>query len=86
MELLRIVLVIGAFVGAFIFTVKAIYHMYHVLTNVTGKHSGFFGAFLLLMPSQFNEKGNKHRVALGTTLLVVIACWLVLYFTGAVSK
>ena len=86
MEILKFILALLAFVGALILTAKAIYHMYHVVTNVTGKYSGFFGALLLLMPSQFNEKGNKHRVALGPVLLGVMACWFVLYLTGAVKK
>lgn len=86
MEVLKIVLAISAFVGALILTAKAIYHMYYVVTNVTGKYSGLFGVLLLLMPSQFNEKGNKHRVALGPVLLGLMACWLVLYLAGAVNK
>lgn len=86
MEVLKQVLAISAFVGTLFFTAKAIYHTYHVVTNVTGKYSGFFGALLLLMPSQFNEKGNKHRVALGPAILALMACWLVLYLTGAVAR
>ena len=86
MEILKLILALLAFVGALILTATAIYHMYHAVTNVTGKYSGFFGALLLLMPSQFNEKGNKHRVALGPALLGVMACWFVLYLTGVVKK
>ena len=86
MELLIIASGVVAFVGAFFFTGKAIFHLYHVLTNVTGKYSGFFGPLLLLMPSQFNDKGNKHRVALGPTLFALMVCWFVLYFTGVVGK
>ena len=80
------VLTVSAFVGALVFTAKAIYHTYHVVTNATGKYSGLFGVLLLLMPSQFNEKGNRHRIALGPTLLWLMACWLVLFLTGAVEK
>ncbi len=86
MEVLKAIFTILAFVGALFFTAKAIYHTYHVVTNVTGKYSGFFSALLLLMPSQFNEQGNKHRVALGPTILALMACWLVLFLTGAVSR
>ena len=75
-----------AFIGAFALTIKAIYHMYHIITNITGKYSSFFGAFLLLMPGQFNETGNKHRIAFGPTILGVMACWLALYLSGALDK
>ena len=78
MELLKLIIVSAAGIGAFILTAKATYHMYHVVTNVTGKYSNFFGPLLLLMPSQFNEKGNRHRIALGPVLLWVMACWFVL--------
>ena len=79
------ILFIGvAFVGAMALTAKAIYHMYHVVTNVTGKYASFLGPFLLFMPNQFNETGNKHRVALVPVLLGVLACWLVLFFAGGI--
>lgn len=86
MEAIELALAIVAFVGALILTAKAIYHMYHVVTNGTGKYSGLFGPLALLMPSQFNEKGNKHRVALGPVFLGLMACWFVLYLTGVVNK
>lgn len=69
-----------AFIGAFVFTVKAVYHMYFVVTNITGKHGNFLGPFVLLMPSQFNAEGNKHRAALAPALFGVIVCWGALEF------
>ena len=80
------IIAILAFIGAFIFTIKTIYHMWFVVTNVTGKYASFLGAFLLFMPSQFNEIGNKHRIALGPALLGVMFCWAALFFTGVLDK
>ncbi|MDH5632102.1 MAG: hypothetical protein OEZ10_03825 [Gammaproteobacteria bacterium] len=85
-EIFRYVAVVVASIGALVFTVKAIYHMYNAVANVTGKYSGFFGAFLLFMPSQFNKEGNNHRTALGPSLLIVMACWLILFLTGAIEN
>lgn len=86
MDALKTVLTVSAFLGILAFTAKAIYHTYHILTNITGKYSGLFGVLLLLMPSQFNEKGNRHRIALGPAFLGLMACWVVLFLTGAVEK
>ncbi len=86
MELVNAAFITLAFLGAFFFTAKSIYHMYYVVTNVKGKHAYLLGAFLLFMPSQFNEKGNRHRNALAQTLVIVIACWVILFFTGVLDK
>jgi len=67
-----------AFIGAFVFTGKAIYHMYYVVTNITGKYGNFLGPFVLLMPSQFTAEGNKHRIALAPAIFGVIVCWVVI--------
>ena len=54
----------GLFPFALFATGKVIFHVYKVVTNVTGKYTSLFGAALLFMPSQFNEEGNFHRVQL----------------------
>jgi len=53
-----------AFASAMYLTGKFIYHMLHIVRNVTGKYAYFLGALLLFMPSQFNEVGNLHRAKL----------------------
>jgi hypothetical protein len=73
-----------AFMGAIYFTCKAIFHMYNVVTNVTGKYTSFFGPFSLFMASQFNSKGNQHRAALGPAILGLAICWAVLFALGVV--
>ena len=78
MSTIVLALLLIAFFGAFVFTGKAIYHMFHVVTNITGKYANFLGPFLLFMPSQFTPEGNKHRVALGSTIIGVIVCWAVI--------
>ena len=81
---LILVVVIPAFIGGMYFTGKAIFHTYHVVTNITGKYASFLGPFVLLSPSQFNSKGNQHRVALGTNFLGLFVCWTVLLVVGNV--
>lgn len=78
MSTVVIALFLIASVGAFVFTGKAIYHMYYVVTNITGKYGSFFGPFVLLMPSQFTAEGNKHRVALAPAIFGVIVCLAVM--------
>jgi hypothetical protein len=80
MSTIVLALLLIAFVGAFVFTGKAIYHMYYVVTNITGKYGNFLGPFVLLMPSQFTPEGNKHRVALAPAIFGVIVCWAVILF------
>lgn len=73
-----------AFLGAVYFTFKAIFHMYNVVTNITGTYTSFFGPFSLLLPSQLNAKGNQHREALGPAILGLAICWSVLFVLGVV--
>lgn len=86
MEMAKIAISVLAFVACFVLIGKAIYHMWFVVTNVTGKYANFLGPLLLFMPNQFNEVGNKHRASLGLTLLGVLVCWLVLFLSGALEK
>ncbi len=86
MEIAQIAIVVVTFIACFILTGKAIYHMWFVVTNITGKYANFLGPLLLFMPSQFNDVGNKHRVSLGPTLIGVLVCWLVLFLSGALNK
>lgn len=83
-KILVFVATAAAFVGCMYFTCKALFHMYHVVTNVTGRYASLLGPFVLLSSSQFNSKGNQHRVALGPNLLGVALCWAVLFAVGAV--
>ena len=85
MEIVRIAVAIPAFIGAFFFTGKAIYHMFYVVTNITGKNASLLSPFVLLMPSQFNTLGNQHRVALGPSLLGIAVCWVLLFVSGALN-
>lgn len=73
-----------AFAGILYFAVKMLFHSYHVVTNITGKHASLIGPFVLLSESQFNAKGNRHGLALGTTLLGLTACWAVALAVGMV--
>ena len=86
MDNFKYLLAIFAFVGAMGFTLKFLYHMYNVVTNITGKSAYLLGPLVLFMPNQFNDFGNKHRTALGVPLFGLITCWLILYFTGEPSK
>jgi len=86
MELAQIAITVLASFACFVLTGKAIYHMWFVVTNVTGKHANFLGLLALFMPNQFNEVGNKHRASLGPTLIGVLACWLVLFLSGPLEK
>ena len=69
MEMAQIAIAVLAFIACFVLTGKAIYHMWFVVTNVTGKYANFLGPLLLFMPNQFNEVDNKHRASLGSTLI-----------------
>lgn len=82
--IVSLVVVVPAFIGGVYFTGKAIFHMYHVVTNTTGKYANFLGPFALLSASQFNSEGNRHRVALVPALLGLAICWGALFAVGAV--
>lgn len=83
-KLFVVVATVAAFAGGMYFTGKVIFHMYHVVTNITGRYASFLGPLLLLSPSQLNTKGNQHRLALGPALLGLAVCWAVLLAVGAV--
>ncbi len=86
MEVAQTAIVIITFIACVVLTGKAIYHMWFVVTNITGKYASFLGLLLLLMPSQFNEVGNKHRESLGPTVIGVLICWLILFLSEALNK
>jgi hypothetical protein len=83
MKIIQLILFNISVAGAFMFTAKMLYHMYYVITNITGKYSSFFGPFILLMPNQFNSKGNEHRNALVPVFIGLILCWLILVLTSS---
>ena len=85
MDKLQVVILVLAFVACMFFTGKVIYHAAYVINNVIGKHSSFFGPFILFMPSQFNKIGNKHRVSLFPSLLGVAASWLIFFLYGVLD-
>jgi hypothetical protein len=74
-----IIVLIGLFVFALYATGKVIFHMYKLVTNVTGTYASLFGAFLLFMPSQFNEEGNANRIILLRWLPWVAISYVVLF-------
>jgi hypothetical protein len=74
-----IVVLIGIFIFAMYATGKVIFHMFKLVTNVTGTYASLFGAFLLFMPSQFNKEGNAHRVILLRWLPWVAISYAVLF-------
>lgn len=84
-EKVLVIVAVLAFVGAFYFTGKAIFHAYNAVTNITGKYANLLGPFALLSASQFNSKGNQHRAALGPALLGLAACWATLFAIGALD-
>jgi len=74
-----LVVLIGVFGFSLYATGKVIFHMYKLVTNATGAYASLFGAFLLLMPSQFNEEGNVHRFILFRWLPWVAISYAVLF-------
>lgn len=86
MDAIRLVLTFVGLIGGFFFTGKAVYHVFYLVTNVTGKYASFFGPFVLFMPNQFNAEGNRHRVALWPALLGVAVFWGVIFASGAISR
>ena len=67
------------FAFAFYGTGKFVYHMYKMIKNVTGKNASFLSAFLLVMPSQFSEEGNLHRVKLLRLLPWLVISYILLF-------
>lgn len=85
MDIVRIAVAISAAIGAFFFTGKLIYHTYSVVTNFTGKYASLLGPLILFMPGQLNALGNKHRAALAPAFLGLVACWGLLFASGALN-
>lgn len=78
MELLKDITFVVVLIVCSILTVKCIYHIWFVVTNIKGKFARILGPFLLFMPNQFNDVGNKHRALLFRAVIGVIGCWFIL--------
>ena len=76
---LALIALIGLFLFSLYATGKVVFHMYKAVTNITGKYSSLFGVLSLVMPSQFNEEGNIHRVKLLKWLPVVAISYSILF-------
>ena len=71
------------FVLSFVSIAKMMFHFWHMNQNVIGKYSGFFGIFILGVPNQFNQEGNRHRKKFLITLPVTISLFLVVFFLSS---
>ncbi len=78
MEIAKFIIWLLAFIGGFVLTGKAIYHFYHIITNITGKYANFLVPFIFLMPSQFNKVGNEHRVKFIPVIIGLAICWVII--------
>ena len=58
---------------------KMMWHLWHMIQNLTGKYSGFLGFFVLFMPNQFSAVGNKHREKFIYFLLLTIVSFICLF-------
>ena len=83
-EVISIIFLLIGFGCAAFCTGKAIYHMYHIVTNVSGRYANFLGPFALIVPGQLTKEGERHRKPLGVALLGVAFGWFVLFAIGAV--
>jgi len=79
MEIFNAIILLLAIVSCLYLTGKAIYHMYHMLNNITGKYANFLAPFVIFMPSQFNEEGNQHRIKLYPSVIGVAISWGVIF-------
>jgi len=68
-----------------IFTGKAIYHMFHIVTNVSGKHSSFLGPLVFVLPGQLTAEGERHRKPLVMSIIGVCVGWAAFFAVGAVG-
>ena len=84
-EIASIVFLLAGFGCAAIFTCKALYHMFHIVTNASGRFANLLGPLVLLVPGQLTQEGERHRKPLGVALLGLAFGWLVLFAIGAVG-
>ena len=84
MEIVQISILVVAFVSSLYFTGKTIYHMFHMINNITGKYANFLAPFVLFMPSQFNEEGNKHRIKFYPSIIGVAVSWGVIFIVKGI--
>ena len=83
-EVISIVFLLAGFSCAFIFTCKALFHMFHIVTNVSGRFANFLGPLVLIVPGQLTPEGERHRKPFGLALVGVALGWFVLFAIGAV--
>lgn len=70
------------FIVAIILFTLAIYHSFNALTRIKKERritAGLLGPFAILIPSNFSEKGNYHRIRMGRY-------WLLSLFFLALSS
>ena len=82
-EVIRIALLLVSFGCAAIFMCKALYHIFHIVTNVSGRYANFLGPLALIVPGQLTPEGERHRKPLGVALLGLAFSWFVLFAIGA---
>lgn len=80
-----IALMLVGFGCAAYFTGKVLYHGFHIVTNVRGRHSSFLGPLALIVRSQLTAEGARHRKPLGAAMIGVIIGWTLLFAVGAVD-
>ena len=78
-QLIVAVLLLVALLIAFYLIIRSLQHTWGLINNVTGKNAMFYGGLLLFMPSQFNQRGNMHRIKLLNTLKLLFPLSLILF-------
>jgi hypothetical protein len=53
-----------------------------MIQNITGKHAGFLGVFVLGMPNQFNQLGKEHRLKFFIIFPVVLVLFATVFLLG----
>jgi len=85
-ELVLVIVQFVVFAVAFVLTGKAIFHVFKIVTNITGRWADFMGPLILFSPSQLNAEGNKHRLAFGRLFLPLVVSYIVLFGIGVYLK
>ena len=73
-------LLVGSFIGSFIFCIKLIYHGSIMLGNIKSDNASFLGPFVLFFPKLFNETGQKHWRKIPPAFFILFACLVVMFF------
>ena len=79
------VIIFGSFLSSVLLTARALYVMFWVVTNVTGRFALLLGPFLLFMPGMFNEKGDFYRGKLVRILPWLLFSYLILFGFSALA-